>query len=339
MKKNIISTLKVILPLALGLYLVYFFYGTLSENDKKEIVQSFQEANYTWILFSLFFALLSHLSRAYRWNYTLEPLGFKTRFWNNFFAVMIAYLVNLAVPRLGEVTRCGVTSRYEKIPFNKLLGTVIAERLADLIILLGITAVVVYIQFDVIQGLVYETLNVLMGKFSGPVVIVVLSGLILAGLGALYLLFWSKSQIPLVVKVRMALMGLYEGVISIVKMKKKWQFLGHTVFIWLMYLFMFYLCFFSLPETSTVPFGGILTAFVLGGFTIVATNGGIGAYPLAIQGVLLLYEVDKNTGGAFGWIVWTAQTLMLIILGAISFVLMPLYNKSIAHVETRSDQA
>lgn len=333
MKKKILDSLKVILPLGLGLYLVYFFYSSLSPQDKKDIVVSFQSANYGWIIFSLFFALLSHLSRAYRWNYTLEPLGFKTKFWNNFFAVMIAYLVNLAVPRLGEISRCGVTARYEKVPFNKLLGTVIAERVADFLILIAITISVVFIQFNVIQGLVLEIVETMSEKASGLITLGIVGVLGLIASVVVYFVFLRKANNPLIEKATGLVKGLYEGVASIFKMEKKWQFLGHTIFIWVMYLLMFYLCFFSLPETKDVPVGGILTAFVLGGFTIVLTNGGIGAYPLAIQAVLLLYGVDKITGGAFGWIVWTAQTLMLIVFGAISFFLMPIYNKRIAHAE------
>ena len=333
MKKKILDSLKVILPLGLGLYLVYFFYSSLSPQDKKDIVVSFQSANYGWIIFSLFFALLSHLSRAYRWNYTLEPLGYKTKFWNNFFAVMIAYLVNLAVPRLGEISRCGVTARYEKVPFNKLLGTVIAERVADFLILIAITISVVFIQFNVIQGLVLEIVETMSEKASGLITLGIVGILGFIALVVVYFVFLRKANNPFIEKATGLIKGLYEGVASIFKMEKKWQFLGHTVFIWIMYLLMFYLCFFSLPETKDVPVGGILTAFVLGGFTIVLTNGGIGAYPLAIQAVLLLYGVDKITGGAFGWIVWTAQTLMLIVFGAISFFLMPIYNKRIAHAE------
>lgn len=333
MKKKILDSLKVILPLGLGLYLVYFFYSSLSPQDKKDIVVSFQSANYGWIIFSLFFALLSHLSRAYRWNYTLEPLGYKTKFWNNFFAVMIAYLVNLAVPRLGEISRCGVTARYEKVPFNKLLGTVIAERVADFLILIAITISVVFIQFNVIQGLVLEIVETMSEKASGLITLGIVGVLGLIALVVVYFVLLRKANNHLIEKATGLVKGLYEGVASIFKMEKKWQFLGHTIFIWVMYLLMFYLCFFSLPETKDVPVGGILTAFVLGGFTIVLTNGGIGAYPLAIQAVLLLYGVDKITGGAFGWIVWTAQTLMLIVFGAISFFLMPIYNKRIAHAE------
>ena len=159
-------------------------------------------------------------------------------------------------------------------------------------------------------------------------VLLVLVILLFGGGGSLLFLFFNKSfQHPLLVKIRGFIYGLFEGVISILKMKQKWEFIGHTIFIWLMYVAMFYVCFFSLPETSGVPFGGILTGFVLGGFTIVLTNGGIGAYPLAIQAVLMLYEVDKNTGGAFGWIVWAAQTVLLLFFGALSFMLMPIYNR------------
>ncbi len=333
MKKKSIDAIKIILPLLLGAYLVYFFFSGMSNSDIAEIKTSFGKANYWWILFSLFFALLSHLSRAWRWNYTLEPLGYKTKFWNNFFAVMIAYLVNLAVPRLGEVSRCVVTSRYEKVPFNKLLGTVIAERVADFLILIAFTVLVVFIQFEVIQGLVGQIYDALLQKLSLGLVLALFGVLIVGVLVLAYLFLWTKTEIGIVKKTKDIIIGLYEGVISIFKMKKKWAFIGHTIFIWAMYLLMFYLCFFSLPETQNVPFGGILTAFVLGGFTVVLTNGGIGAYPLAIQAVLLLYDIDKNTGGAFGWIVWSAQTVMLLFFGLISFILIPLYNKRYGNIE------
>lgn len=327
MKGKLASTLKIILPLGLGIGLIWYYVGTLSSQDKQDIIVSFQSANYGWILFSLIFAVLSHMSRAYRWKYTLNPLGYNPKFLNSFFAVMIAYLVNLAVPRLGELTRCGVMARYEDIPFQKGLGTVIAERIADLIILLLFAAVITFIQIEVIGGMVNEIFDALSQKVS-PTLIFSVLGLMVLGIVVLFFLFFNKSiSHPILIKAREFIYGLFEGVKSIWTMDKKWAFIGHTLFIWLMYIVMFYLCFFSLPETSNVPIGGIVTAFVLGGFTIVLTNGGIGAYPLAIQGVLLLYDIDKNTGGAFGWIVWTAQTLLILVLGAMAFVLMPMYNK------------
>jgi uncharacterized protein (TIRG00374 family) len=299
----------------------------LTPNDRVEIIGAFGAADYGWIAFSLVFAILSHLSRAYRWKYTLKPLGYTPKFLNSFFAVMIAYLVNLAVPRLGELTRCGVMARYEKIPFEKGLGTVVAERLADLIILLSITTVVVFVQIEVIGGMVQDILDAILAKFSLGLVLALGGAILLGGIFLLVLFFNKSFQNPILIRVREFVFGLFEGIRSIWTMKQKWAFLGHTVFIWLMYLVMFYVCFFSLPATSDVPIGGVLTAFVLGGFTIVLTNGGIGAYPLAIQAVLLLYDVDKNIGGAFGWIVWAAQTVLLLVLGAMSFALMPTFNR------------
>ncbi len=325
--------MKVLLPLALGVFLIWYYAQSLDEQGKQEILASFKKANYGWILFSLVFAVLSHLSRAYRWKYTLEPLGYKPKFWNSFFAVMIAYLVNLAVPRLGEISRCGVMARYEKIPFEKLLGTVIAERVADFILLLLSTLIVVIIQIDVIGSLLQEIVDAIVAKFSLTVVIALI-GIIVLGIGAMFFLFLNKKiQNPFILKVRSFVSGLFDGIKSILKMKSKWAFIAHTLFIWVMYVLTFYLCFFSLPETTNVPFGGILTAFVIGGYTIVLTNGGIGAYPLAIVQVLSLYGISEGIGGAFGWISWAAQTAMLLIFGAASFALMPVYNKMKANNE------
>ncbi len=330
MKKQIINFLKIVLPLGLGIFLIWYYAQSLDEEGRKEIVASFKSANYGWIAFSLVFAVLSHLSRAYRWKYTLRPLGYEPKFWNSFFAVMIAYLVNLAVPRLGELSRCGVMSKYEGIPFEKLLGTVIAERVADFLILILVTVAVVLIQIEVIGGLINEILLTIESKFSATVVVALVSMLAMGAVSLFYLFFSKTIKNPFILKVREFVNGIFQGVAAILKMKDKWAFIGHTIFIWLMYVLMFYLCFFSLPETNSVPFGGVLTAFVLGGFTIVLTNGGIGAYPLAIVQVLSLYGISEGVGGAFGWIVWTAQTVLLLVFGALSFALMPLYNKTLS---------
>lgn len=327
MKKKIIAALKVIIPLGFGLFLVWWFINGLSSSDKKDILAAFNDANYGWVFLSLIVATLSHVSRAYRWKYTLEPLGYQPRFTNSFFSVMIGYLVNLAVPRLGELTRCGVMARYEKAPFEKLLGTVIAERVADAIILATVTTTVVFLQYEVIQELLNDIFSTYAGKISGTSVLIFLLLAFLAGISILIFVFRVKTSNTFILAIQKIMKGIVEGVISILKMKQKWAFIGHTVFIWMAYLLMFYICFFALPQTSDVPFAGVLTGFVLGGITIALTNGGIGAYPIAIQTILLLYDIDKNIGGAFGWIVWTAQTTLILVLGALAFWLMPTYNR------------
>lgn len=328
MKKALGTFLKIGLPLGLGLFLVWYFYQSLTENDKIDIVDAFKRANYFWVLLSLVAATLSHMSRAYRWKYTLEPLGYKPRFANTFMAVMVGYLVNLAIPRLGELSRCGVTAKYEKIPFEKLLGTVIAERVADLLILLSIITLVVFLQYEVISDLLNNTLFAKFEAISPVYIAVFFAIAFVGGLLMLWFIYRLKSENKVVLLIQKIVKGILDGLLTIYTMKHKWLFLAHTLFIWSMYLAMFYLCFFSLPETATVSFTGVFTSFVLGGITIAATNGGIGAYPLAIQAVLVLYNVDANTAVAFGWITWTAQTVMIIVLGGLAFLALPIYNKA-----------
>lgn len=328
MKKYVLTALKILFPLALGLYLVWYFYKELKAEDQlDQLFDAFGRADYFWVFLSLIIATLSHLSRAWRWKYTLEPLGYKPDFLNSFFAVMGGYLINLAVPRLGELSRCGILQRYEKIPFEKLLGTVIAERVADLFILLGTITAIVFLQYDVIQSLLNEIMAESLGEVSGTAVIIILSALFIAGISTLVFVYKLKSENKFILAVQKVIKGILEGVASIYTMKHKWYFLGHTVFIWFAYLMMFYVCFFALPETTNVPLEGVFTAFGLGGLAIAVTNGGIGAYPLAVQAILVLYDVDKTTGGAFGWIVWAAQTVMILILGGLSFAVISTYNK------------
>lgn len=335
MKKHVLTTLKILFPLALGLYLVWYFYKELKAEDQlDELFSAFGQANYFWVILSLFIATLSHLSRAWRWKYTLEPLGYKPDFLNSFFAVMGGYLINLAVPRLGELSRCGILQRYEKIPFEKLLGTVIAERVADLIILLGTITAIVFLQYDVIQNLLNEIISEKLGEISGPAVIVILLVLFAGGISTLVFVYKLKSSNKFILAVQKIIKGILEGIAAIYTMKHKWYFLAHTVFIWFAYLMMFYVCFFALPETTSVPLEGVFTAFGLGGLAIALTNGGIGAYPLAIQVILLLYDVDKATGGAFGWIVWAAQTAMILVLGGLSFAVISTYNTKYRHARS-----
>lgn len=329
MKGKLVGALKVIVPLGVGLFLVWWFISGLSEQDKTDILNAFNDANYSWVALSLVIATLSHVSRAYRWKYTLEPMGYHPKFPNSFFAVMVGYLINLAVPRLGEISRCGIMARYEKAPFEKLLGTVIAERVADAIILATVTTTVIFIQYEVIQELLNDILSAYAGKISATAVLVFLGLSFFGGIATLIFIYRIQSENRFILVIQKVLKGMIEGVISIVRMRQKWAFLAHTILIWVAYLMMFYLCFFALPETADVPFAGVLTGFVLGGITIALTNGGIGAYPIAIQTILLLYDVDKNIGGAFGWIVWTAQTVLILVLGSVSFWLMPIYNRTL----------
>ncbi len=320
MRKRIKKIAFIILPIALGVFLIWWSLSTLSESDKFEIKNALENANYFWIFFSLFLGLLSHLSRAYRWEFLLVPLGYKPRFMNSVFAIFIAYFINLAIPRAGEVARATAISKYESIPFEKAFGTIIAERIVDVIMLLLIIGVAFFYQFDLLMELILKKIP------KDPIYLVLLGTLFVFIAGLAYFLILKSNSI-FFKKIRNFIKGLLEGVKSVFSMQKKWAFLFHTFFIWGMYLLMFYTVSLALPETSNISLGVVVTGFVVGALSIATTNGGLGTYPLGVQQVLILYGIASNPALAFGWLMWTAQTFMLLLFGGISLLIMPLYNR------------
>ena len=312
---DIKKVLKIVLPLALGSFLVWY---SLSDISLEILGNYFKEANYSFILLGLFFGVLSHLSRAYRWKFMLEPLGFKPKFTNSILAVLVGYLVNLAIPRAGEISRATVMTNYEKIPFEKAFGTIVAERIADLIMMLSIVAITLFVQYDFIYDLLTKNFNPL--KISIGFAILIVGFYIFTS-------FVKKATSGFLLKIKTFISGLIEGVTSIFKMKNKWAFIFHTLFIWAMYVAMFWA---TIPaiEGLNVPFGGILIGFIAGGFSIAATNGGIGLYPIAVASALALFDIPAETATAFGWIMWTAQTAMIVVFGGLAFLFLPVYNKN-----------
>ena len=309
------KVLKIILPLILGGFLVWY---SISKVSIDTLLQYFKNANYWWIALGLFFGILSHLSRAYRWKFLLEPMGYKPDFGNSTMAVLVAYLVNYAVPRAGEVSRAAVMTNYEDIPFEKGFGTIVAERIADLLMMLIIITFTLFVQFDFI----YELLT----KNFDPTKIGI--GLLLLFVGGfISMRYVKKAQSGVGLKIKKFISGLIEGATSIFKMKNKWAFIFHTVFIWLMYIAMFWA---TIPavQNLNVPFGAVLIGFIAGGFSIAATNGGIGLYPIAVAGAFALFGIPEEPASAFGWIMWTAQTAMIIIFGGLAFLFLPIYNKN-----------
>lgn len=315
MEFKIKKSLQITLPLAIGFGLVWY---SLRNIKPEEFIGYFLEADYTWIALGLFFGILSHLSRAYRWKFMLEPLGFNPKYANSVMAVLIAYLVNLTIPRAGEASRAAVMSNYEGIPFQKGFGTIVAERVADLVMLLVVIVITLFVQFDFIWELATKNFN-----------------LVKIGIGILgfiasvifFILFIKKANKGIGLKIKVFIKGLVEGVMTIFKMKKKWPFIFHTIFIWLMYVLMFWATIPAIDGLS-VPVGGILVGFIAGGFSIAATNGGLGTYPVAVMGAFLLFGIPKELGTEFGWVMWTAQTAMIIIFGGLSFLLLPIFNKA-----------
>jgi len=315
------SFLKKTIPLALGIFLIWVSLSKLTPEDIESVKKSFKTANYWWVLLSLLLGVLSHLSRAYRWRFMLEPLGYKPKFLNSAMAVIIAYLVNLGIPRAGELSRAAVLKEYEDVPFEKGFGTIVAERVADLIMYALFILLAFFAQYQLIR-------DELAKKLPENPAYTIISLTILAICGFLFFKWIKRSEQPRVIRLKSFLSGLIAGVKSIFTMKKKWAFIFHTFFIWIMYILMLYVAKFSIPETADISINAVLISFVIGTFSYAATNGGIGAYPIAIQSALLLYGVSEVAGLSFGWIMWTSQTLMILVFGGVSFLLLPIYNKS-----------
>lgn len=325
MIKKIKKTSFILLPIALGVFLIWYSTSKLSQSDIQSIELSFKTANYWWVALSLLFGILSHLSRAYRWQFLLEPLGYKPRLANSVMAVLIAYLLNLFIPRSGEIARAASIKKYENIPFEKGFGTIVAERVADVIMLFLIIGLAFFLQAELIGSYIFKDDS----KSSWIYKIALLVALSLGGYVIYYIL--QKSKNPFIVKVISFATGLLDGAKSIFTMKKKWKFIFHTIFIWLMYVLMFYVVTFALPETTNLPFEAIIVGFVVGGLSMALTNGGLGTYPVFVASALILYNIEDNPARAFGWIMWTAQTIMVIVFGSLSFILIPIYNKYRKH--------
>ena len=317
--KQIKSSLKVLVPLSIGLFFIYLTINATTVEERKLIANYIKNADYRFVLLSIVFGVLSHLSRAYRWQFLLAPMGYKPRFINSTLAVLIAYIANLGIPRSGEILRATTLSSYEKIPFEKTFGTIIAERLVDLVLLIGFIFIALSLQYDLIWEVLQEK------KIAPTTILFGFTFLLIVALG-LRMLF-KKNQSALVIKIKSFLKGLVEGILSIRSMPNKGAFLIHTVFIWLMYLAMFYVIKWTVPETSTLGLNSLLPAFVIGGLTISATNGGIGIYPFSVALMLGAFGISNESGLAFGWIIWTSQTLMIIVFGSLSFFVLPLVNR------------
>ena len=318
MKKKITKILKISIPLFLGIFLIWYSLKSSTQTERENIWQSIVEANKFWIIVSFLLGTISHFSRAYRWKFMLEPMGYKSSQANRFMAVMAAYLANFGIPRSGEVLRAVTLSTYEDVPFEKGFGTIISERVADLLILMLIVAIAIIFQTnDLLAYLQDQNINPFITFF----IFLGLVGIIILGLIIVRRSNWKPFK-----KIRKLAKGLLEGMKSILKMKQKWAFIFHTVFIWGLYLLMFFVIQYSIPETANTPAGIIMAAFVVGSFAVSATNGGIGVYPLAVGGVLIFFGVQSHAAEAFGWISWATQTAVVLLFGGLSFILLPLLN-------------
>ena len=319
MKINFIKYLKLIIPISIGIGCIFYSITTLNENDINSIIESFANVEYSWVIFGVLLGALSHLSRAYRWKYLLEPLGYKISFLNSVMAIFSAYLINYTFPRAGDIARGTIVYKYEDIPLEKGIGTIVAERAVDVLCISILIVLGLFINYELIIQKLYEASSFINLEF------LMLSFIILGGILFFFLRKNSKS-FPIISKVQTFFKGLYEGFMVIFKLENKGLFIIHSIFIWLMYILMFYVTSKAVTELPDLSFSIILISFILASLTIMFTPGGIGAYPLAVQISFSWFGISSVSSLSFGWIMWTSQTLMIIIFGGLSLIILPFIN-------------
>lgn len=327
------TIIKFVLFLGLGIFIIWLSLRGLTPDERAQILHSFYIANYNWVALTIVMGITSHVIRALRWKLFLEPMGYHPSLKNTFFAVMVGYFANMAFPRLGEVTRCGILTRYEKIPFNKSFGTVITERAIDMILFFFLFLLMIVTQAGTIGH--YLNTNIypkLAGKFDNPIFSkVFLISSVTAGILFLIVIYLMRRKIAasaLFNKIINLVLGFWEGLKSLSQITRPWLFIFYSLAIWALYFLMIYVCFFCFPETGSLSLGAGLSALVLGSVGIMVTPGGIGLYPAIIQETMLLYGIIRTTGLALGWISWTAQTSMILITGGISLILLSFNKKT-----------
>lgn len=328
MNKTLKNLIQFFVFLGFGLILFWLVYRN---TDWNTIVDGLSQVNYWWFLLIAALGFLSHVSRAIRWNMLIEPLGYKTRFWNTFFAVMTGYFANLAVPRLGEVARCGVVAKYDKIPISKVLGTMISERIIDIItmLLFLLLAVVaergLYSDFIAANPGIADNVNALLS----PVSLSIFAVSILSGFLLFYLIikgrldrFWIFSR------VRNFCQNLYSGLVSVKNVRKKFWFVFHSILIWVLYYMMVVAAMPAFSFTDNLGMSAALLVFIAGTFGMIApAPNGMGAYHFMVIQALLLLGVLRDDAALFAFLIHSLQTLMLIAAGLISLIALPMINR------------
>jgi uncharacterized protein (TIRG00374 family) len=331
-KKNAKSIIQFVVLLGIGVLLIWLSLRKITPAEKDAIIASFKSANYFWVFISLLIAFFGHFLRAYRWNYLLKPLGYQTNLLNATCHVFVGYGANYGIPRAGEISRCTLAAKYDKVPFEIALGTVITERIVDFFIFILIFILTLALQFKQLIGLaneyVFDKLKVRLYTLGqSPMKLIILISVILIFVSAFFLL---RKKVASLLKGKLGgiIKGFGQGLGSVKKMEKPFQFIVLSLLIWATYFYSLYVCFFALGGTSNLGQRECLTLLLFGTFGVILTPGGLGAYPAILTGILLTYHVDGPSSFALPWLSWTSQFILILSLCMISLIVLPIYNRN-----------
>lgn len=302
----------------------------MDDKNWEECKTALKSARYFLFIPVFFILVASHLSRAMRWKILMASLGYRPGLLNTFFAVMVGYLANLAIPRLGEVLKCTILGKYEKVPADKLVGTILIERAVDVVSLLVVFLIAIATQVNIIGAYAKQTVekHFLSGKIELIIVkaVVIVASMVIAYF-LLKFIFKKYSDVGFIKKINILFKGVGAGLASIKNLQNKRAFIFHSIFIWCCYAGGTYLGFFVIEETAHLPVAAVFPVLAFASVGMIITPGGIGTYQLFIMEVMLLYGIDKGHGYANGILQWLAQFFIILIVGFISLVALPYYNR------------
>jgi len=342
MKKKLLAILQYLFFAALAAFFVWLSLKDMDSRKWQQLKDALDRADY-WLLVPVLLLLLaSHWLRALRWRQLMEPLGYRPSKANTFLGVMIGYFVNLGAPRLGEVVKCTILARYEKIPADKLVGTIVAERAFDVICLLAVFGLTLITQFDVIHSLTSGKIDALFRNASGQTAWWKILLLVAIAAFLFFIARWVLSRfahISIIGKMKAIITNIWHGLTSVKALKNKPLFFVYTVGIWALYWFSTWFGFFAISATRHLTLVDALSVLAMGSVGMIVSPGGIGAYALLVQKTVAFYDVpDLPYGQALGWLLWFGQFLSFILFGVVSFILLPRINKK-KHEDTADHSA
>ena len=326
--KRIKTILQFIIFLSLGIFLIWFSTKSFTANEINKVKQLVFNAKPIIIVPCILILVISHYIRAIRWKMLIKPLGKSPGTLNVFLAVLTGFFFNLLFPRLGEVMKCTLLGKYEKIPVDKLIGTMVAERVLDLICLVLVIFLAISTQIDLVGGYAKELFDQILSKLNASPTAILLMIMIFLSLAGIFYVFYIKTRhSSFFIKIKNWMKGIVEGLVSVRQVENKPMFIFYTLAIWFLYLASIRVGFYAMQDLVHLGWVPSLSILTFGSFAMIATQGGIGAYQFAVQKTLLLYGVKEVSGLAFGWLLWSVQTVMLFITGPTSLILLFTLNK------------
>ena len=328
MKKKIVTILKYFIFLGGGIFLVWYQLKSMTPSERADFNHALTYANYWLIIPVVIMSILSHISRAMRWKLMMEPLDYKPALKNVFAVIMVGYLANAAIPRLGEVLKCTFLARYEKLKVDKLVGTILLERTFDFFCYLVFIGITVLIQINLIGGYVKDRVQHIGAGGNIPLWLkmIIIAMIIFGVIAIVRFIFKRFSNNRIILPIRNFFSGIGLGFRTVKQMRKRKLFMAHTIFIWAMYLLQIYIGFSAMEGTSHLGMKAACSVLTLATLAMIATPGGIGSFPIFVMETLLIYDISSPQGKAFGWLLWGVSTGIIICAGLICLLLLPLMN-------------